>query len=82
MNIRRLRAGISTSTPEGPLPNPTRPYSPAPSPCIRNCCLREDDVCPGCFRSLDEIVARGTADDAHRCAILGQALQRKQQTTR
>lgn len=25
------------------------------SPCIRNCCLDERDICVGCFRSLDEI---------------------------
>ncbi|MCK5872829.1 MAG: DUF1289 domain-containing protein [Methylococcales bacterium] len=25
------------------------------SPCIRNCCLNNDDVCLGCFRTIDEI---------------------------
>jgi uncharacterized protein len=25
------------------------------SPCIRNCCLNDDDICLGCFRSLEEI---------------------------
>jgi len=25
------------------------------SPCIKNCCLDLDDICLGCFRSLDEI---------------------------
>ncbi|MFZ0467836.1 MAG: DUF1289 domain-containing protein [Thiogranum sp.] len=64
------------------MPIPSRSYSPAPSPCIRNCCLREDDVCLGCFRSLDEIIAWGTADDEHRREILDQALQRQQQATR
>jgi len=26
------------------------------SPCIRNCCLDTDDICVGCFRSLEEIM--------------------------
>jgi predicted Fe-S protein YdhL (DUF1289 family) len=26
------------------------------SPCVRNCCLDETDICLGCFRHLDEIV--------------------------
>ena len=25
------------------------------SPCVRNCCLNEQDICLGCFRSLEEI---------------------------
>lgn len=27
------------------------------SPCIRNCCLDEEDICLGCFRHINEIVA-------------------------
>ena len=27
-----------------------------PSPCVRNCCLNENDVCIGCNRSLSEIL--------------------------
>ena len=26
-----------------------------PSPCVRNCCLDDDDVCMGCFRTIREI---------------------------
>jgi predicted Fe-S protein YdhL (DUF1289 family) len=26
------------------------------SPCVRNCCLDENDVCVGCYRSLSEIL--------------------------
>lgn len=26
------------------------------SPCIRNCCLDNSDICLGCFRHIDEIV--------------------------
>jgi predicted Fe-S protein YdhL (DUF1289 family) len=38
----------------------SRPVSSATSvisnPCVRNCCLDDDDVCLGCFRTLDEIL--------------------------
>lgn len=27
------------------------------SPCVENCCLNEDDVCLGCFRTLEEILS-------------------------
>jgi uncharacterized protein len=26
------------------------------SPCVRNCCLDDQDICIGCLRSIDEIV--------------------------
>lgn len=26
------------------------------SPCVRNCCLDQADVCLGCFRHVDEIM--------------------------
>lgn len=49
-----------------------------PSPCVRNCCLDpRNDVCLGCFRSLDEIVAWQDSDDAQREAILARARQRR-----
>ena len=47
------------------------------SPCVRNCCLNEDDVCVGCFRSLTEIMQWGEADDAHKIQILSAAQQRQ-----
>lgn len=27
------------------------------SPCSRNCCLNSENICLGCFRHIDEIVA-------------------------
>lgn len=27
------------------------------SPCVRNCCLDDDDICLGCFRSMPEIIS-------------------------
>jgi uncharacterized protein len=46
------------------------------SPCVRSCCLDDDDVCIGCGRALHEIVAWGTADDAARRAILERSRER------
>ena len=40
------------------------------SPCVRKCTLDRDDVCVGCFRSIDEICAWGKASDDERRAIL------------
>jgi len=51
----------------------------AGSPCIRNCCLDENDICLGCFRSLTEICAWGEANDTDRQKILEHAGYRKQQ---
>lgn len=48
-----------------------------PSPCVRNCCLNDDDVCLGCFRSLAEICAWSQADDTARRQILQNIEQRR-----
>jgi len=47
------------------------------SPCIRNCCLNDDDICLGCYRSLEEITRWGEADDQARIIILKNANQRR-----
>lgn len=47
------------------------------SPCVRNCCLDERDVCMGCGRSLDEIRLWGEADDIQRLGILERAAARR-----
>lgn len=47
-----------------------------PSPCVRNCCLDEDDVCLGCFRTMSEIIAWGRASNEERKIILASAKQR------
>jgi uncharacterized protein len=49
----------------------------AESPCIRNCCLDDDLICLGCFRSLEEIKEWGIADDPRRLIILQNARRRK-----
>jgi predicted Fe-S protein YdhL (DUF1289 family) len=40
------------------------------SPCIRQCTLDEHDICLGCFRSLEEILAWQASDAAQRTQIL------------
>ncbi|WP_162083412.1 DUF1289 domain-containing protein [Sulfuriferula nivalis] len=53
------------------------PSSTIPSPCIRNCCLNEEDVCLGCFRHIDEIVNWGAAGDDERRQVLLNTVQRR-----
>ncbi|WP_411726799.1 DUF1289 domain-containing protein [Methyloglobulus sp.] len=50
---------------------------PIPSPCIRHCCLNEEDVCVGCFRSLPEVVGWANADNATRQMILNNTKSRR-----
>ncbi|MGF1764394.1 DUF1289 domain-containing protein [Aliivibrio kagoshimensis] len=48
------------------------------SPCIRNCCLNEVDVCLGCFRTLEEITHWKESDDAMKRKILDNAKTRQE----
>ncbi len=55
-----------------------RAVSSVPSPCVRNCCLHpQTDVCLGCHRSLEEIIAWHDASDAQRLEILACAAARR-----
>lgn len=47
------------------------------SPCVRNCCLNDEDICLGCFRSLREITRWGTLDNQGKQHILDAVAQRK-----
>jgi len=40
------------------------------SPCVRNCCLDENDICMGCFRSLTEITQWTVVDEKTREGFL------------
>ena len=53
-----------------------RPEAPPTSPCVRNCCLDEANVCMGCGRSLEEIVRWATTNDADKTAILARSRAR------
>lgn len=49
------------------------------SPCIRNCCLDQEDICLGCARSINEILQWGNANTELRLQILQQVEKRKKQ---
>lgn len=49
------------------------------SPCIRMCCLDNNDICLGCFRSLQEIISWSAVDKQTRQCFLANAKIRKQQ---
>ncbi|AEF98831.1 protein of unknown function DUF1289 [Methylomonas methanica MC09] len=49
-----------------------------PSPCVRNCCLNEQNICLGCFRSLDEICGWAQAHTQLRQQFLANAKLRRQ----
>ncbi len=53
------------------------PAKPIDSPCVRNCCLNEDDICLGCGRSLQEITRWSTSSDLGKEAILRLAAERR-----
>jgi predicted Fe-S protein YdhL (DUF1289 family) len=53
-----------------------RAPDPLASPCVRDCCLDEGNVCMGCGRSLEEIVRWATASDADKAAILARSRER------
>ena len=55
------------------------PRDPLASPCVRNCCLDDDNVCIGCGRALHEIVAWGTASDADKTQILARSRERQRE---
>ena len=50
---------------------------PVESPCVRLCTLDDDDICLGCYRSIDEICAWGAAGNDQRRQILQAASARR-----
>ena len=57
----------------------TEPTVPPGSPCVRQCCLDDQDVCLGCGRRLDEILGWHAADPVERELIRLRAAQRRDQ---
>jgi predicted Fe-S protein YdhL (DUF1289 family) len=47
------------------------------SPCVRNCCLNDEDNCLGCFRSVDEIMEWHVATEQRKQQIIELAETRK-----
>ncbi|MCC6301386.1 MAG: DUF1289 domain-containing protein [Gammaproteobacteria bacterium] len=50
-----------------------------PSPCVRNCCLDEFDVCMGCYRTMAEIMRWSEAGADERREILARCGMRREQ---
>ena len=48
-----------------------------PSPCVRNCCLNEQDVCLGCYRTLEEILQWQASSDKEKLAVIDKCAERK-----
>ena len=47
------------------------------SPCIDNCCLNNQKICLGCFRSLVEIAQWSQMNDRMRLDVLHKAEKRR-----
>ena len=47
------------------------------SPCVRNCCLDQQDICLGCGRTLAEILAWGSASRIEKQQILAKIARRR-----
>lgn len=63
--------------------DPSRPKTdPLQSPCVRNCCLDEQDVCLGCGRTLAEIRAWSSLSERERQQVLTVCEERKRQRER
>jgi len=77
MKKSRLPAHVSTFMPDRTSRQEFDSPAPVPSPCVRNCCLDDDDICLGCFRSLDEITAWGSVDATRKQHIVEQAARRR-----
>jgi predicted Fe-S protein YdhL (DUF1289 family) len=50
---------------------------PVPSPCVRNCCLDDDDVCMGCYRTIREICDWHSASDEQKRQTLERCEERR-----
>ncbi|MBE0439386.1 MAG: DUF1289 domain-containing protein [Gammaproteobacteria bacterium] len=46
------------------------------SPCIRRCCLDNNDVCIGCLRTMDEILQWSQASNSVKSEIMHRVEQR------
>ena len=51
------------------------------SPCVRNCCLDDNDICVGCYRSLQEITHWSAMSSTEKLLVLDFAADRKKMAT-
>lgn len=48
-------------------------------PCIRQCCLNEEDVCLGCFRTFDDMLQWNKSSSEEKMKMLEMAKERKKE---
>jgi len=51
--------------------------SQIPSPCIKSCQLNSNDICTGCFRSIEEIIGWAGQTNNQKKQIVDRCQQRK-----
>ncbi|MGI1945785.1 DUF1289 domain-containing protein [Shewanella glacialipiscicola] len=56
---------------------PSGQNNPNENPCIGRCCLDQQDICLGCFRHLDEILAWRAMSEVEQQACHARMMQRK-----
>jgi predicted Fe-S protein YdhL (DUF1289 family) len=47
------------------------------SPCVRNCCLNAEDICIGCFRHINEILAWTNYKTDEKRVVVTTCIQRR-----
>ena len=52
------------------------------SPCVRNCCLDDNDICVGCYRTLAEITRWSVVNESTKMEIVAAAETRRAQQLR
>ncbi|MBA2689301.1 MAG: DUF1289 domain-containing protein [Burkholderiales bacterium] len=57
----------------------SRPIADIATPCVRNCCLGDDDICVGCYRSIAEILSWSDASEEEKKEILDRCHTRYKQ---
>ena len=50
------------------------------SPCVRNCCLDNNDICVGCYRHLKEITSWQSYSEQEKKQVLTTCQQRREQS--
>ncbi|MBU2896175.1 DUF1289 domain-containing protein [Vibrio hepatarius] len=48
-----------------------------PAPCVRLCCLSEDDMCLGCYRTLKEILDWNAYSNEEKTRVIARCDKRK-----
>ena len=51
---------------------------PILTPCIGVCAVGMDDLCQGCYRTLDEITRWGSMPEAERARIMNEVLPERE----